>query len=92
LTYTGKVNENYLSFLSKIGRIFSVTDNRNISSGGIDRHGSNGKYCIFYQENIFQITFHVSNLIKIEQSMFIYLTYIFTDFLNLIFNKFINLT
>ncbi len=68
LTYTGKVNENYLNFLSKIGKIFSVIDNRNISSGGIDRNGSNGKYSIFYQENLFQITFHISHLIKIEQS------------------------
>lgn len=51
-----------------MGKIFSVNENRNISSGGIDRQGSNGKYCLFYQENIFQITFHVSNLIKNEQS------------------------
>lgn len=62
------MNEIYLNFLSKIGKIFSVSNNKNINIGGFDRMGSNGKYLIFYQENIFQITFHVSNLIKIGQS------------------------
>jgi hypothetical protein len=45
-----------------------LNENRNITTGGIDRHGSHGKYSIFYQENIFQIIFHVSNLIREDRS------------------------
>jgi hypothetical protein len=50
-----------------LGKIFSVTDNQHIYCGGIDRSGCNGKYAIYYQDNVFQLIFHVSNLLKVER-------------------------
>jgi hypothetical protein len=50
-----------------LGKIFSVTENQNIYCGGIDRSGCNGKYAIYFQDNVFQLIFHVSNLLKIEK-------------------------
>jgi hypothetical protein len=65
-TYEGDVSENYIKFLSSLGKLFSLKDNPHIYTGGLNKTGANGKYAIYYQDNIFQLLFHVSNLIKNE--------------------------
>jgi hypothetical protein len=62
------VSKSYLQFLSSLGKVFSVTDCPNIYTGGLNKTGANGKYAIFYGDSIFQLVFHVINLIVDKES------------------------
>jgi hypothetical protein len=94
LTYTGSVSTSYLKFLSGLGTIFSVSENQNIYCGGIDRSGCNGKYAVYYQDSVFQVIFHISNLLKPErknESENDYLNYTLTIRKKLLGNDYINI-
>ncbi len=62
------MSKSYLQFLSSLGKVFSVTDCPNIYTGGLNKTGANGKYAIFYGDSIFQLVFHVINLIVDKES------------------------
>jgi hypothetical protein len=69
LTYTGQVSKQYIGFLSSLGKAFSLNSSQNIYAGGLDRTGSQGRYSIYFEDNIFQLVYHVSNLIKFEKKV-----------------------
>ncbi len=68
MTYEGEVSKCYLQFLSSLGKVFSVSDSANIYTGGLNKTGANGKFALFYGDSIFQLVFHVINLIVDKDS------------------------
>ena len=60
ISYDGEVSENYLKFLSKIGKVFSLSENPHIYLGGLDRNGNHGKYAIYHQDILFQVNYIIT--------------------------------
>jgi len=60
LCYSGEVKQNYLQFLSNMGKLIDITNsvNGNIYCGGLDRSGNTGKYSLYYQDRLYQVTYY----------------------------------